>query len=192
MSQELIKQVEAFYKGKQKTELIAEIAKSVTLHHQQSALIDSLSKRLVATIAVADAAIESLRSDGRAIPHELAESYMAVTANAQSKIAKQNREHIQQSISVGITEQRKAEGRKGSDKVHNAPDGSRAKKARAQAIWAEGNFISRDRCAEQECDELKVTFKTFRDYLTGTPDPKPWPAKEREQLANQQAKGKMK
>lgn len=187
-----IAEVSAACKGKTHGELVGMIAHIDILRHEQGKLIDSLSKRLVATTAVADAAIESLRGDGRAIPYELAEAYMAVTANAQSKIAKQNREHIQHSITVGVKEQRKAQARKGADTVHNKAGGSRDRKAQAQAIWAEGNYTSRDICAEQECAALGVTFKTFRDYLIGTPNPNPWPAKERERLAKQQAKGKRK
>ena len=175
-------------KGKSHGELVGMITHIDILRHEQGNLIDSLTKRLAATTAVADVAIELLRNDGRAIPYELAEAYMAVTANAQSKIAKQNREHILRSITVGVTEQRKAQARKGADAIHNKAGGSRDLKARAQDIWAKGNFISRDRCAEQECDGLGVTFKTFRDYLTGTPDPNPWLAKERAQLAKEKKK----
>ena len=45
-------------------------------------------------------------------------------------------------------------------------------------IWASGKYTTRDICAEEEYSSLGFnTFRTARKALTGTPNPKPWPAK---------------
>ena len=176
-------------KDKSRGELIGLITHIDILRHEQGTLIDNLTRRLAATTAVADAAIEQLRSDGRHIPYELAESYMAVTANAQNEIAKQNRDHIQNSITVGVKEQRKAQARKGADAVHNKDGGSRDIKAKVIAMWAAGDkYTSRDACAADASYIFDKSFKSMRAHLNNTPDPSPWGAKERALAAKKQKK----
>lgn len=46
-------------------------------------------------------------------------------------------------------------------------------------IWSEGNFASRDICAEENYAALKFgSQKAARNALTNTPNPDPWPAKK--------------
>ena len=61
--------------------------------------------------------------------------------------------------------------RKGADGKHNKPGGSREKQEKIRAIWAKGNFTSRDRCAEEECAGLGMTFSAARKALRNTPKP---------------------
>ena len=76
---------------------------------------------------------------------------------------------------------------------HNKEGGSRDLKAKIRDIWATGKYLTKDLCAEEEYRALGInTLGTARGYLTGEPDPNPWPAKEQERLAKQQAKGKKK
>jgi hypothetical protein len=67
--------------------------------------------------------------------------------------------------------ERKHTAKKSADARHNKPGGSRDKKAEICKSWASGNFDTRDRCAEQECEALDISFSTARRYLRGTPDP---------------------
>ncbi len=60
---------------------------------------------------------------------------------------------------------------KGADAKHNKPGGSREKQEKIRAIWAKGNFTSRDLCAEQECGDLGMSFSAARKALHNTPDP---------------------
>jgi hypothetical protein len=60
---------------------------------------------------------------------------------------------------------------KGADAKHNKPGGSREKKAKIRAIWADGNFTSRDRCAEEECANLGMSFSAARKALRNAPKP---------------------
>jgi len=60
---------------------------------------------------------------------------------------------------------------KGADAKHNKPGGSREKQAKIRAIWAGGNFTSRDRCAEEECAGLDMSISAARKALRKTPDP---------------------
>lgn len=67
--------------------------------------------------------------------------------------------------------ERARNAKKGAETRHNKPGGSREKQEKMRAIWAEGNFDSRDRCAEEECNELGMSFSAARKALRNTPDP---------------------
>ena len=66
-------------------------------------------------------------------------------------------------------------GAKAKDEIY----GHRDKREKIRDLWAEGNFLDRDRCAEQESAALEMSFSTARKALRNTPDPDPWPAKEK-------------
>jgi len=56
----------------------------------------------------------------------------------------------------------------------------KAPKENIRKAWASGNYTSRDICAEQEYSSLGFkSFKTARNALINTPEPNPWPAKEK-------------
>jgi hypothetical protein len=61
--------------------------------------------------------------------------------------------------------------KRGADAKHNKPGGSRENQAKIRAIWAMGNFTSRDRCAEEECAALGMSYATARKALRNTPKP---------------------
>jgi hypothetical protein len=67
--------------------------------------------------------------------------------------------------------ERKRTAKNGADIRHNKPGGSKEKREKMRAKWAEGNFDSRDRCAEEECGALDMSFSTARKALKNTPDP---------------------
>jgi hypothetical protein len=60
---------------------------------------------------------------------------------------------------------------KAADARHNKPGGAREKKLQIQRIWASGKYSSRDRCAEEECAALGMSFATARKSLRNTPNP---------------------
>lgn len=66
-------------------------------------------------------------------------------------------------------------GAKARDEIY----GHRDKREKIKDLWAEGNFLDRDRCAEQESAALEMSFSTARKALRNTPDPDPWPAREK-------------
>ena len=68
--------------------------------------------------------------------------------------------------------------RNAADERHSQHHGYREKKKVIQEIWANGMYKTRNDCAQKEMTTLGVSFKTARiTYLTGTPDPDPWPAR---------------
>ena len=70
----------------------------------------------------------------------------------------------------------RVEGPSAGGKVTNKDHKKRGDEIRA--IWASGNFVSRDACAIQEWEAVGYKSEdTARNNLTGTPDPNPWPAK---------------
>ena len=60
---------------------------------------------------------------------------------------------------------------KAADARHNKPGGAREKRLQIQRIWASGKYSSRDRCAEEECAALDMSFATARKSLRNTPNP---------------------
>ena len=72
---------------------------------------------------------------------------------------------------VGSPEWRKNTARNAALTRHSKPGGSRDKQKKIREIWASGKYTSRDRCAEEECAELNMSFSTARKALKNTPDP---------------------
>jgi hypothetical protein len=58
-----------------------------------------------------------------------------------------------------------------ADALHSKPGGSRDKKMQIRELWGSGKYSSRDRCAEEECAALGMSFSTARKALRGTPEP---------------------
>jgi hypothetical protein len=81
--------------------------------------------------------------------------------------------NIQEKASRIISDQRSILGKKGARGRH-ARDAD--KRRQIQAKWAEGNFSTRNRCAEEEFAALGMSYETARKALKGQPDPDPWPA----------------
>ena len=73
------------------------------------------------------------------------------------------------------------------ESAYRASEGGKGKakkldlaKEEIKKLWAEGNFSTRDRCAEESYSSLGFeSLKTARNALQNTPDPNPWPAKQR-------------
>lgn len=74
---------------------------------------------------------------------------------------------------LGSQEWRTATARKAANARHDKPGGSREKQEAIRAIWASGKYTTRDRCAEEECAALDMSFSAARKALRNTPDPKP-------------------
>lgn len=72
---------------------------------------------------------------------------------------------------VGSSEWRKSNAKLAADARHNKPGGSREKRDAIRAIWAGGKYTSRDRCAEEECGALDISFSTARNALKNQPKP---------------------
>lgn len=58
-----------------------------------------------------------------------------------------------------------------ADARYNRPGGARDKRQQIQMAWASGKYTSRDRCAEEECGALNMSFSAARKALRNTPDP---------------------
>ena len=72
---------------------------------------------------------------------------------------------------LAIKELRSQIGRKGGLARANAPGGSEWKKQEIRAIWATGNYKSRDECASEVCEALGWKYSSARNALANTPDP---------------------
>ena len=77
----------------------------------------------------------------------------------------------QPSAGIGSPVWRKQQAKAAADARHNQPGGSRDKQQQIRDIWATGKFTTRDRCAEEECAALDMSFSAARKALRNTPDP---------------------
>lgn len=69
-------------------------------------------------------------------------------------------------------DKRGAVARRAADKLHDKPGGSREKAKDIREIWATGNYRTREECAEQVHESLKMSFSAARKALRNTPEPK--------------------
>lgn len=74
--------------------------------------------------------------------------------------------HLKQLLS-----QRVETARNAANARHSKPGGSREKREAIRALWASGNYTSRDRCAEEECGALDMSFSAARNALKNQPKP---------------------
>ncbi len=72
---------------------------------------------------------------------------------------------------VGSPEWRKQTAAVAANARHDRPGGSRDKQRQIREIWASGKYSSRDRCAEEECAALEMSYAAARKALKNTPDP---------------------
>jgi len=70
---------------------------------------------------------------------------------------------------VGSPEWRKQTAAVAANARHDQPGGSRAKQRQIREIWATGKYSSRDRCAEEECAALGMSYAAARKALVNTP-----------------------
>lgn len=69
---------------------------------------------------------------------------------------------------VGSPEWRKKNAQAAANAKHDLPGGSRNKQRKIREIWASGKYSSRDRCAEEECAALDMSFAAARNALKNT------------------------
>lgn len=72
---------------------------------------------------------------------------------------------------VGSPEWRRQTAAIAANARHDQPGGSRDKQRQIREIWAGGKYSSRDRCAEEECAALGMSYAAARKALKNTPDP---------------------
>lgn len=142
----------------------------------QELAIDSLQKQRNLFAGGCEAAYEVLTAHGLEIDPKLAEAFALAFGEEQAGMIETDKQARQQEKAVAVRESKKQAA---VNAVSNASQVRTAEANRQQmrSHWATGNYSSRDRCAEQWADSMGVGFKTGRAYLTGTPDPDPWPAK---------------
>jgi hypothetical protein len=74
-------------------------------------------------------------------------------------------------MSAGMASVLSEAGRHAAQARHNKPGGSRDKQKAIRDFWASGKYTSRDRCAEEECAALDMSFSSARKALRNTPEP---------------------
>jgi len=62
---------------------------------------------------------------------------------------------------------------------HGTPELQEQLAQALRAIWAGGGYRTREECAYKEFEKLGVTETAAKAALSGTPDPDPWPAKQK-------------
>lgn len=72
---------------------------------------------------------------------------------------------------VGSAKWRAQSAKAAADARHARPGGSRDKQAQMREAWASGKYTSRDRCAEEECAALDMSYSAARKALRNTADP---------------------
>lgn len=76
----------------------------------------------------------------------------------------------QTELKVGSDEWRRQNAAIAANARHDRPGGSRDKQKQIREIWASGKYSSRDRCAEEECAALEMSYAAARKALKNTPD----------------------
>jgi hypothetical protein len=81
-------------------------------------------------------------------------------------------ESVIHTLAGHITESVRAKSRKAkaaADARHDAAGGSREKQQAIRDAWTSGKYTNRDRCAEEECGALGMSFSAARKALRNVP-----------------------
>lgn len=62
-------------------------------------------------------------------------------------------------------------GKRAAEQRHSQPGGSREKRQKILAIWSSGKYSTKELCAEQEYDALRMSYSSARRALRGAPKP---------------------
>lgn len=125
------------------------------------------------TLVVDGSLTLSLANHSIPLPHVLALDGHALIADKHSLLRALDGDDCQPSAGIGSPVWRKQRAKAAADARHNRPGGSRDKQQQIRDIWATGKYSSRDRCAEEECAALDMSFSAARKALRNTPDPTP-------------------
>lgn len=89
----------------------------------------------------------------------------------EAETAMRQRDALVEARTHAVKEANATRARFAANAQHAKPGGSRDKQVAIRACWATGKYTSRDRCAEEECAALGMSFATARKALRNTPDP---------------------
>lgn len=87
------------------------------------------------------------------------------------RLLEENDNSAARKLNEGLQLIRSAKARNAALVRANKPGGSVETREELCKIWASGKYDSRNRCAEEECAALGISFTTARKALIGTPDP---------------------
>lgn len=136
------------------------------IKHPPSLKVHDHSLPLSEVIYVKDSVV---KLDRQAI---LAMVNLPIATNRKNKATVTKKKIPADNISdVGSPEWRKTIAKKAANARHSKPGGSHDKQQKIRDIWATGKYSSRDRCAEEECAGLGISFTTARRALRNTSDP---------------------
>jgi hypothetical protein len=82
-----------------------------------------------------------------------------------------DKNEINSDLGVGSPKWRQDIARAAANTRHSKKGGSHDKQSQIKKIWASGKYTSRDRCAEEECGALGISFSAARKALRNTPCP---------------------
>lgn len=93
--------------------------------------------------------------------------------SSSNKVVSSSKKLPVQNPEVGSPKWRADNAKHAANVRHSQSGGSRDKSQRIKALWATGNYPSRNACAEQECGNIGMSYSTARKALVGAPDPTP-------------------
>ena len=123
-------------------------------------------------VLVADGTLTlSLSNHSIPLTHVIALDAHGLNVDEQALLRVLDGDERQPSAGVGSPVWRKQQAKAAADARHSQPGGSRDKQQQIREIWATGKYASRDRCAEEECAALDMSFSAARKALRNTPNP---------------------
>ncbi len=116
----------------------------------------------------------TLALNGQSIPlaHALALSKRGLKADKDALLRVVDGDTREPAAGIGSPAWRRQKAKAAAEARHAKLGGSRDVQAQLRAAWASGKFTSRDRCAEEECGALGISYSTARKALRNMPDPK--------------------
>ena len=123
------------------------------------------------TLLIEGGATLSLAGHNIPLAHVLTLNDSGLSADKDALLRIVDEDMREPTSGIGSKAWRKHKAQMAASARHDKPGGSRDMQERMRTAWASGKYTSRDRCAEEECAALGISFATARRALRNTPDP---------------------
>ena len=140
--------------------------------HWVLGLLTGKESKGTVTLSIENGATLALTGQSIPLAHVLTLGKNGLIADRDALLRVVEGDTRQPEVGIGSPAWRKQKAKAAAGARHGKPGGSHDMQKQMRAAWASDKYTSRDRCAEEECAALGISYSTARKALRNTPDPK--------------------
>lgn len=140
--------------------------------HWTLGLLEGNENKGAVTLSIENGVTLALAGQSVPLAHSLTLEKRGLNASKEALLRAVEGDTRQPASGIGSPVWRKQKAQVAAHARHGKPGGSYDMQDRIRAAWASGKYTSRDRCAEEECGGLGISYSAARKALRNTPESK--------------------